>query len=541
VPKANPTVWADFTATMIRHHELDWAGPLRGEAIMPSSVAWASEPTGLVFSNLTVVGDKTLVDISHPPDDRRRDFEIRCKLMDSVGFTHETEPPIRMRMYPGGNYTGFVFIPPVTVEAPLLTLTLILFPPTIEPGAQTPAVEAPVLTLTLVLLMPAGESGASVEAPLRTLTLTLLDPTQGIVLNVDAPLLTLTLTLWPPSVNLVAPLQPDELDDFDYCDMVNGSSLQVWYDFNDLATMFLNRDDGVDGWSGSNPSIEGDKIGTMINKAYPVGDFPTRGEIASPPFTGGTMDLGYANVDRLGTLSAHDLNAGAEDFNAQAEWCFRGNDGGGQIAIIETRPSQLQAEWPGNQLTECVEASPAGQTRFIVLEVPGNTDAQGYQRAMSAQVSTFGHDIYWAGNQTSLGNTDYTIFVREFETGSHANVSDLYVPRAATPKWDILTSVTNNTSQRVTWYRNGVRLVTYVSEDITDNQQMRFFSAVNFSQRWENAIAAYVSYNRILTDVEINGLIKGFSVAHGVNVEGTVGAGGVLTVAPLRTLTLNIL
>ena len=141
MPKANPTVWADFTASMIRHHELDWAGPLRGEAIMPSSVAWVSDPPSLIFSNLTVVGDKTLVDISHDPIDRQIDFKIRCKLSDSAGFIHETEPPIRMRMYAGGSaYVPEFVVPPdippgdpVTVEVPsILVLTLTLFTPTVS-------------------------------------------------------------------------------------------------------------------------------------------------------------------------------------------------------------------------------------------------------------------------------------------------------------------------------------------------------------------------------------------------------------------------
>lgn len=93
-----------MSSNMKREHFLDWRAPLRGAAISSSTVAWVSHPTGLVFSNLRVQGTKTVVDITPPGLNREKKYNIHCKMTDSAGLVHETEPPIQMTVQAGGNF-----------------------------------------------------------------------------------------------------------------------------------------------------------------------------------------------------------------------------------------------------------------------------------------------------------------------------------------------------------------------------------------------------------------------------------------------------
>lgn len=165
MPSPRPQVWAPLSASMLRAHELDWQGPLRGEAIMPSSVKWVSEPAGLTFSNLQVVGTHTLVDIGAPANQSTITYLIRCQLTDSLGLIHETEPPIEMKVTPGalvragagGGYSGEVFIGNPRINAPLLVKSVATYlpivttpktPKSIAQSLQFVGANAPVLTKT---------------------------------------------------------------------------------------------------------------------------------------------------------------------------------------------------------------------------------------------------------------------------------------------------------------------------------------------------------------------------------------------------------
>jgi len=85
-----------------RQHFLEWRAPLRGASIF--SVTWASEPVGPTFSNLNVVGTRTVVDITAPAIDQRGRYKIRCKMVDDAGHIHETEPPVELTVQPGGTF-----------------------------------------------------------------------------------------------------------------------------------------------------------------------------------------------------------------------------------------------------------------------------------------------------------------------------------------------------------------------------------------------------------------------------------------------------
>jgi hypothetical protein len=127
---------------MLRAHELDWRGPLKGATIAPGSVGWASEPSGLTFTSLTIAGDRTLVDISHPATTHPIDYLVRCKLTDSAGFIHETEPPIELRVTPGGAYDGELLMNCPLLEVPTKILSLVLLVPSFE-NPDTPPGEVP--------------------------------------------------------------------------------------------------------------------------------------------------------------------------------------------------------------------------------------------------------------------------------------------------------------------------------------------------------------------------------------------------------------
>jgi hypothetical protein len=129
-----------------------------------------------------------------------------------------------------------LFTPTVgAIDTPLLSKTLVLHVPGVFSGVTNTVVTVPLLTLTLtlqapadiatgvavavplmtkaggytdielVLLVPTVQSGAVVGAPLKSFPLNLFAPTVEIELVVDAPLLTLTLTLLTPTVVAVPP------------------------------------------------------------------------------------------------------------------------------------------------------------------------------------------------------------------------------------------------------------------------------------------------------------------------------------------------
>jgi hypothetical protein len=145
-------VWADFSTSMLRAHELDWRGDLAGATIVGASVAWVSQPAGLVFTNLAVSGARTLVDVSHPPITIPKLYRIRCRLTDSAGYIHETEPPIEMTVYPTDDYAGPSVIAGVPIDAPGLTKTLTLFGETGGAGELTITTPATPLTVAQSVL-----------------------------------------------------------------------------------------------------------------------------------------------------------------------------------------------------------------------------------------------------------------------------------------------------------------------------------------------------------------------------------------------------
>jgi hypothetical protein len=126
---------------MLRAHELDWRGPLKGATITPGSVAWISDPPGLIFTDLTIDGDRTLVDISAPSSRATIDYLVHCKLTDSAGFIHETEPPLELRVTPGGTYDGVLLMNCPLLEVPTKILSLVLLAPAFDnPDTPEPSV-----------------------------------------------------------------------------------------------------------------------------------------------------------------------------------------------------------------------------------------------------------------------------------------------------------------------------------------------------------------------------------------------------------------
>jgi len=97
-----PRVWSDMSSNEKRQHFVEWRAPLRGATI--ASVTWASDPAGPTFSALSVVGTRTVVDITAPVIQARGRYKIRCKMTDDSGHIHETEPPIELTVQPGGNF-----------------------------------------------------------------------------------------------------------------------------------------------------------------------------------------------------------------------------------------------------------------------------------------------------------------------------------------------------------------------------------------------------------------------------------------------------
>lgn len=91
-----------MSSNEIRQHFLEWRAPLRGNVI--STVTWASDPAGPTFSNLAVIGTKTVVDITAPAIQQRGRYKIRCKMVDTAGYIHETEPPVELTVQPGGDF-----------------------------------------------------------------------------------------------------------------------------------------------------------------------------------------------------------------------------------------------------------------------------------------------------------------------------------------------------------------------------------------------------------------------------------------------------
>jgi hypothetical protein len=92
-----------MSSNELRQHFLEWRAPLRGAVIQ--SVAWDSQPDGPTFSNLRLSDTtKTVVDITAPTVGRKQIYLIRCKVVDSSGHIHETEPPVQLTVNPGGNF-----------------------------------------------------------------------------------------------------------------------------------------------------------------------------------------------------------------------------------------------------------------------------------------------------------------------------------------------------------------------------------------------------------------------------------------------------
>jgi hypothetical protein len=91
-----------MSSNELREHFLEWRAPLRGARIC--TVAWAAEPAGPTFSNLRVQGTKTVVDITAPAIGAKIRYAIRCKMLDTSGHTHETEPAVELTVQPGGNF-----------------------------------------------------------------------------------------------------------------------------------------------------------------------------------------------------------------------------------------------------------------------------------------------------------------------------------------------------------------------------------------------------------------------------------------------------
>ena len=91
-----------MTSNEVRQHYVEWRAPLRGATI--SEVTWDSAPDGPAFSLLTINGTRAVVDITAPSVSSKRRYSIRCKMTDSAGYVHETEPPMELTIQPGGNF-----------------------------------------------------------------------------------------------------------------------------------------------------------------------------------------------------------------------------------------------------------------------------------------------------------------------------------------------------------------------------------------------------------------------------------------------------
>lgn len=91
-----------MTSNEVRQHFLEWRAPLRGAGI--SIATWDAAPDGPVFSALAINGTKTVVTITAPSVTRKRAYAIRCKMTDTTGHIHETEPPVELVVQPGGTF-----------------------------------------------------------------------------------------------------------------------------------------------------------------------------------------------------------------------------------------------------------------------------------------------------------------------------------------------------------------------------------------------------------------------------------------------------
>lgn len=100
--RPRPERWPDMTSNESEPHSLDWTGVLKGATI--SAIAWASSPSGLVFSGSTIAGAKTTITITPPALTFEREYLLHAKMTDSNGAIHETNPPIRLKVQPGGDF-----------------------------------------------------------------------------------------------------------------------------------------------------------------------------------------------------------------------------------------------------------------------------------------------------------------------------------------------------------------------------------------------------------------------------------------------------
>lgn len=97
-----PTAWPDAAEGSIEQHSLDWKAVLKGATI--ASVEWDSTPSGLTFSASAISGAKTLITITAAALTVSRTYSVHARITDSNGNKHETNPPIRLKVQPGGDF-----------------------------------------------------------------------------------------------------------------------------------------------------------------------------------------------------------------------------------------------------------------------------------------------------------------------------------------------------------------------------------------------------------------------------------------------------
>ena len=249
------------------------------------------------------------------------------------------------------------------------------------------------------------------------------------------------------------PIDPDAID-----------ALQVWYDMGDISTQF-NNGLGNNPWTGSTPELLQPEVKSMLNKAKSLGDFPVRGTTA-------TCDLALSDASVVSVkIGLHTDVTTINDFAATADQAWIDvNDSGGFRAIQQSVPI----------LTNQALLQPAimngRQTRFWVFSTPHDETTEPTDQVAFSEQGTGQFD------RVKYRKSSNTIAYRDFESGSHDDTTDLWVPRTAgTSRWEILSANCDEDLDTIDFYRNGLFIVHY-----EPGHRVRFNRSIYFGSRFPN-------------------------------------------------------
>jgi hypothetical protein len=311
---------------------------------------------------------------------------------------------------------------------------------------------------------------------------------------------------WTVFLSIVPP------DSFDYipCDppRENLNNLQGWYDCNDLTSMYIGNT-----WSGDNVTAGdgSESAQSQINKAYPLADFPSRG-------TTETADLIYEHVDQSAVIIAHDLapSQTSPGLDAVAEYCWAGKGQGfeGNPAAMRTHPRQTGQPVLG----ACNDRA----TRFWAFEIPSLNELNDMVLVTNQTTSA------WSRIHANNNATPPVIEYWNFEAGSHHNRSDILEITEATPTWVIIGARNNEDSsvRETNFWVDGTHAVTH-----NPAERGGFQSSLMFMKQyptpfqglvWTNKLGEWLTYDRWLTNSEMDDVFKYLGNQHGVTISGNV-------------------